>query len=237
MVYTWLNNIQFAILPGRCVCCRGASARNMDLCVACDAELSNPWPHCRHCGLPGASDTEFCGHCARGRFSFNCCIALAPYQQPIDSLITRFKYQRRMAAGKVLAQLLVRRLRQHYQHDDWPEALIPVPLHWRRQWQRGFNQAHYLAAVLSTELDIPLQASCLVRSKATPSQQGMDRRQRRQNLRHAFDVIEPPAHSHIALIDDVVTTGTTANLLCEQLLKQGATRVDVWCLARTPAPR
>jgi ComF family protein len=142
-----------------------------------------------------------------------------------------------MAAGKVLAQLLARRLRRHYQDDAWPETLIPVPLHWRRQWQRGFNQAHYLAAVLATELDIPLQAACLSRSVATPSQQGMNRRQRRQNLRHAFEVIEPPTHGHIALIDDVVTTGTTANLLCKQLLKQGATRVDVWCLARTSPPR
>jgi ComF family protein len=237
MVNAWLNTIQFMLLPGRCVLCRASSGRDNDLCTSCEAEISKPWPHCRHCGLPTTIDSEFCGHCSRQHFSFERCVALAPYQQPIDKLITNFKYQRRMAAGKVLALLLAHKLQQQYHQDNWPQVLIPVPLHWRRQWRRGFNQAHYLAAILAAELDIPLQASCLERRNATPSQQGMDRRQRRRNLQHAFNVIEPPAHGHIALIDDVVTTGTTSNLLCKQLLKCGATRIDVWCLARTPSPQ
>lgn len=236
MVNSWLNNIQFMLLPGRCILCRASSGRDSDLCSDCEAELSRPWPHCRHCGLPNTINSEFCGHCSREHFSFERCIALAPYQHPLDHLVTGLKYQRRMAAGKVLAQLLAHKVSQQYHQDDWPQVLIPVPLHWRRQWRRGFNQAHYLAAILAAQLELPLQARCLVRRDATHSQQGMDRRQRRRNLRHAFSVIEPPAHSHIALIDDVVTTGTTSNLLCKQLLKHGATRVDVWCLGRTPPP-
>lgn len=167
-------------------------------------------------------------------FSFNCCIALAIYQAPVDRLIQRFKYQRRMAIAKVLARLLAHRLRRHYQHNQRPEIVLPVPLHWRRQWRRGFNQAHFLAAQLSRELDIPMQPDCLQRSQATPPQQGMQRRQRLRNLSHAFNVMTTPRGRHIALVDDVVTTGATANLLSRLLLEHGAERVDVWCLARTP---
>ena len=234
MVYSWLNSVQFALLPGRCIVCRASSGRAMDLCTACEHTLIRQWPHCHHCGLPTPGDTEFCGHCVSQHFSFNCCIALAIYQAPVDRLIQRFKYQRRMAIAKVLARLLAHRLRRHYQHNQRPEIVLPVPLHWRRQWRRGFNQAHFLAAQLSRELDIPMQPDCLQRSQATPPQQGMQRRQRLRNLSHAFNVMTTPRGRHIALVDDVVTTGATANLLSRLLLEHGAERVDVWCLARTP---
>jgi ComF family protein len=139
-----------------------------------------------------------------------------------------------MAIAKVLAELLSHRLHKHYQHDPRPTLVLPVPLHWRRQWRRGFNQAHFLAAQLSRQLNIPLQSDCLARSHATQPQQGMQRRQRLRNLSHAFNVMASPRGRHIALVDDVVTTGATANLLSRMLLEHGAERVDVWCLARTP---
>lgn len=237
MVYSWLNNIQYRLLPGRCILCRGDSGRNMDICPPCEQTLCASWPHCRHCGLPGPTDTAFCGHCSTREQSFNCCIALAPYRQPLDGLITDFKYRRRLSSGVVLAQLLAQRLRNHYLHDSWPGALLPVPLHWRRQWRRGFNQAHFLAAALARELQLPLQANALQRGRHTPSQQGMNRKQRQKNLRGAFTLECAPAARHIALVDDVVTTGTTAGLISELLLDGGATRVDIWCLGRTPPPR
>lgn len=234
MVYSWLNNIQFALLPGRCILCRTSSGRAVDLCIACENTLTRPWPHCHHCGLPALGDTDFCGHCVGQHLSFNCCVALAIYQAPLDRLIPLFKYQRRMAIGKVLAALLARRLQKHYQHDQYPDIVMPVPLHWRRQWRRGFNQAHFLAAQLAWQLEIPLQPDCLVRKQATRPQQGMRRNQRLRNLRHAFTMMGAPRGRHIALVDDVVTTGATANLLSRMLLDHGAERVDVWCLARTP---
>lgn len=235
MVNTWLNNAQFWLLPGRCVVCSDSSGRNFDLCPACEAELAQPWPCCRHCGLPATANTEFCGYCVRERFSFTRCIALSPYQPPIDRLIARLKYQRHLSCGKVLGQLLARHLEQQYRDDSRPDTILPVPLHWARQWRRGFNQADYLAAILGSAMDIPLQRTSLARTRATHTQQGMNRRERQRNLRQVFDVARPLSGRHIALVDDVVTTGSTANLLSAALLKHGAERVDVWCLARTPA--
>ncbi len=234
MVYSWLKNVHYALLPGRCILCRASSGRPMDLCAACELSLSGRWPHCHHCGLPAPGDTEFCGSCLNQGFSFRYCIALAVYQHPVDRLIQLFKYQRRMAIGKVLAELLSHRLLQHYQREPRPDVVIPVPLHWRRQWRRGFNQAHFLAAKLARQLDIPLQSDCLARQQPTSPQQGMPRRQRLRNLRHAFNVAATPRGLHVALVDDVVTTGATADVLCRMLLEHGAEQVDVWCLARTP---
>lgn len=234
MVYTWLNNIQYAVLPGRCILCRASSHRQLDLCGACEVSLSRPWPHCHHCGLPTPGDTEFCGSCLNQRFYFRTCIALATYGHPVDILIQNFKYRRRLAIGKVLAHLLAQRLRKHYQRDTFPDVVVPVPLHWRRQWRRGFNQAHFLADRLGGQLGIQLQPHCLAREQPTPPQQGMPRDQRLRNLRHAFNVFAAPGGRHVALVDDVVTTGATTNLLCQMLLDHGAEQVDVWCLARTP---
>ncbi len=233
MVYSWLKNIQFNLLPGRCILCRASSGRQLDLCGACQAILTRPWPHCHHCGLPTPGDTEFCGSCLNQRFCFRYCVALAIYQHPLDKLIHDFKYRRRMAVGKVLAALLSQRLLQHYQREQRPDIVVPVPLHWRRQWGRGFNQAHFLAAHLAHHLHIPLQADCLTRQQPTPPQQGMHRKERLRNLRHAFNVVAAPRGPHIALVDDVVTTGATSNVLCRMLLDHGAQQVDVWCLART----
>ena len=234
MVYSWLKNIQFALLPGRCVLCRANSDRQLDLCAPCQAMLTRSWPQCHHCGLPTPGDTEFCGACVNQSFYFRHCIALAVYQHPLDKLIQNFKYQRQMAVGKVLAELLSQRLLQHYQRQQPPDIVVPVPLHWRRQWRRGFNQAHFLADSLAHHLHIPLQSDCLARQQPTSPQQGMHRNERLRNLRHAFNVVAAPRGRRIALVDDVVTTGATANLLSRMLIEHGAEQVDVWCLARTP---
>jgi ComF family protein len=234
MVYSWLKNIQYTLLPGCCVLCADSTERNIDLCTRCETTLSEPWARCQHCALPCPIDVAACGHCSTRAFHFNRCEALAPYQAPIDQLIGAFKHRRKLAPGKILAYLLAKRLTQRYRDDDWPDHLIPVPLHWRRQWRRGFNQSHYLATQLSSHLHIPVAENWLVRHRATPSQQGLNRRQRQANLQHAFLIKQRPTlSSHVALIDDVLTTGSTCNLLATLLLEQGVERVDVWCLART----
>lgn len=234
MVYTWLNNIQFALLPGQCVLCRAPSKRQRDLCLPCEEQLCSPWCRCQHCGLPTSIDASSCGQCAKRGFPFQYCIPLSLYRAPINQLITAIKYQRDLAAAAVLGQLLAQQLRYFYRDEPMPDVLIPVPLHWRRQWRRGFNQAHHLAAILGGQLALPVQGNCVIRARATPSQQGMNRQQRKRNLRRAFTIPRAPKGSHVALVDDVVTTGTTASLISALLLEHGATRVDVWCLARTP---
>lgn len=235
MVYSWLKNIQFALLPGRCIICEGNSRRQLDLCHRCQDLLCATWTRCQHCALPTPQDVDWCGHCTRRPFHFTRCIALAPYRQPIDRLISALKYHHHLAAGKVTASLLAEQIPAQYRGDTLPERLIPVPLHWRRQWRRGFNQAYYLAHRLQDRLDIPLQNHLVTRVRHTPRQTALDRSRRQKNLKKAFRIRHPVPGEHLALVDDVVTTGATANLLAALLLENGASRVDVWCLARTAA--
>ena len=235
MVYSWLKNVQFTLLPGRCVLCAENSGRQQDLCCDCEATLTRPWSRCQRCALPCAHEVSDCGQCSAADFRITRCEALAPYRFPIDQLIGAFKYQRQIAPGKALAGLLAAQLRRRYSGDDMPGCLIPVPLHWRRQWLRGFNQSHTIAMELHSRLDIPVADRILSRRRATPSQQQLDRKARQRNLKQAFSISRAPGEKHVALIDDVFTTGATCNQLAGLLLGCGVERVDAWCLARTAA--
>jgi len=114
-----------------------------------------------------------------------------------------------------------------------PECIIPVPLHKHRLHERGFNQALELARLIARQLKVPLNYSLCRREKATPFQSGLSARQRKQNLRNAFNVIQTPAYNHVAIFDDVVTTGSTVNELARQLKEEGVEIIEVWAIART----
>lgn len=221
------------LLPPRCLLCDEAGG-NGGLCRPCREDL--PWLDraCRHCALPLARDGELCGHCLSKPPSFDRCRAAFRYAPPVDHLIGQFKNQRRLPAGKLLARLLVERLRGS--GEPLPELIAAVPLHWRRQLRRGFNQAAFVAEKLATELHIPLTVLA-TRRQPTAKQQQLGRRERLRNLQAAF-LARPQlvAGRHVAIVDDVVTTGATAEALSRQLKEAGARRVEVWALARTPAP-
>jgi len=114
------------------------------------------------------------------------------------------------------------------------DLIVPVPLHWRRRWTRGFNQTELIADQLGAALSTPVAMRALRRTKATTAQQRLDARTRARNLRGAFTLHQPVAGLRVALVDDVVTTGATATELTKLLLKGGATTVELWALARTP---
>ncbi len=153
---------------------------------------------------------------------------IGDYQIPYPMLIPRLKY-----SGQILlAPLLARLLADHLDGREPPEAIIPVPLHWWRQWRRGFNQAEEIAQALGEFTDIPCDNTLLQRIKATPQQTTLSAGQRRRNLRGAFR-IRPHHYRHVALLDDVVTTGATAGQLSRLLHESGITKVEVWAICRT----
>jgi ComF family protein len=180
-----------------------------------------------------------CGQCATQPPAFERVLAPWAYDFPIDSLIARFKHQAKWPLGRLMGELLAQSLQHHFNEGlEPPDALVPVPLANRRLRQRGFNQASMLARWLSATLKIPCEEQLLRRVQDTPAQQALDARARRRNLRQAF-AITPDAvlgNRHLALVDDVLTTGATAQALARLLLDAGAARVDVYCLARTPKP-
>ncbi|KAF1068439.1 MAG: Amidophosphoribosyltransferase [Pseudomonas citronellolis] len=211
----------------------------MPLCSGCHADL--PWlgPQCQHCALPLPVEGLICGGCLQHPPRFDQVFAAWRYAFPVDSLITGFKHHARGPQGRLLGQLLARHLAQRLEATrQRPDILLPVPLAPRRQRQRGFNQAALLAHWIAQPLKLAVAERWLRRTLETPPQQGLDARARRRNLRQAFE-LAPECDvddRHVALVDDVLTTGATAEALARLLRRAGARRVDVYCLARTPAP-
>ena len=231
---TMLRRASYRLLPGRCLICGMASGQAVDLCSGCERELPQNQSCCPICALPIGAEIEtlaLCGQCQSNPPPFHSCLAPLRYEFPINLLINRFKHYGKFSAGALLAEFLLRNLNQQ---EELPELLIPVPLHWRRLWQRGFNQATWLANYLGRRLDIPVYHRALQRTRYTPQQQGQRRSQRLNNLKGAFHLKGDVSGKTIALVDDVVTTGSTINELSRMLMSGGARRVNVWCLARTP---
>ncbi|MDN4546509.1 ComF family protein [Pseudomonas sp. C32] len=232
-VYIWLKNKQ------RCLLCNEPAEDITPICMACETEL--PWlgDHCLTCALPLPAAGLTCGQCLQRPPAFERVIAPWTYSFPIDSLITRFKHNAKWPFGRLLAELVSQSLQHRFTDDlDRPDALIPVPLANRRLRKRGFNQAAMLARWLGTSLDIPVDERLLLRTQDTDAQQALNADARRKNLRNAF-AMAPDAvvkGQHLALVDDVLTTGATAQALARLLMEAGAARVDVYCLARTPKP-
>ena len=232
-VYNWLKNKQ------HCFLCDETADGALAICTSCEAEL--PWlgGHCQVCALPLPSHGLVCGACLKKPPSFSKVEVPWRYAFPIDSLITRFKHQARWPLGRLLGELLSQHLVHAFDEGlPRPDLLLPVPLASRRQRQRGFNQAAMLGQWLSTALQLPRQDAWLQRVLDTPAQQQLDAATRKRNLRKAFALASESAVAgrHIALVDDVLTTGATAESLARLLNKAGAARVDVYCLARTPKP-
>jgi ComF family protein len=219
---------------GPCLLCglAGAEPHAANLCAACAAGLPRIGHHCPHCGLPLPASHP-CGHCLLDPPPYLRCIAPLRYEAPVAQLIAHFKFSGQLACGRLLCDELLRRL--HREPDLGATLIVPVPLHWRRRWTRGFNQAEIIGDELSRALRIPLEVDLLARSRPTPPQQSLSARQRRHNLSAAFNLHGPvPAGQDVALVDDVVTTGATAAEIARLLLAAGVRSVQVWCLARTP---
>ena len=173
-----------------------------------------------------------CGSCQRHRPPYDRCIAALRYQGPVPSLVGAAKFRRRLNAARLLGQLLTDRVRDAA--GPLPQVLIPVPLHPRRLAERGYNQALEIARVPARELALPIGSRLCERVAATLPQAGLDERARRINIRGAFAVPGPWTWDHVAIVDDVVTTGSTVAELARVLRGAGVRRVDVWAPARTP---
>jgi ComF family protein len=228
------SRLQAWLLPWRCLLCGDAGSDGLDLCHACAAELPRNTTCCARCALPLASATAACGACQRKPPPWSAAWAPFRYGWPLDRLEARYKFGRDLAARRTLA-----RLWQGAPPPPGPPALIlPVPLHRARLRQRGYNQALELARPLGRALGVPVRHDALLRPRATAAQTELDAAGRRRNVRGAFALREgvalPP---HVALLDDVMTTGATLAECARVLRRAGVARVDVWALARAPSSR
>ena len=230
-----------ALFPQHCALCGLRSHRAVPLCLACEQEIPVNHTCCTRCAIPLPPTAEpqtgrVCGSCLQSPPAFDRVIAPWLYEEYFAHLIHRWKFQREQRLTTLLAALW----RQHAQLHAPIDALVPVPLHWRRQWQRGFNQAELLCREL--QAICPELSSCNVehrlirRQRATAAQSAMTARQRASNLHNAFTVLKPCDNLRVAVVDDVLTTGATATAVASARAAAGASYIEVGCLARTPTP-
>lgn len=229
MVNKCTRFIQSLLWPATCVLCGDCGHDGRDLCRACARELPRVGHACRCCGRELAGTPSICGACLRQPPPFQRTVAALRYGPPVDKLIQRLKFHGRLQYAALLGGLLAEAVAAHC--DSRPDCLLPVPLHPTRQRQRGFNQATELARPVSRQMGIPIDIDGCRRVRFTAPQSGLDRRARRGNLRGAFQVLTCPGN-HVAIIDDVMTTGSTVRVLAQALRRSGVARVEVWCAAR-----
>ncbi len=220
--------------PSHCLVCgeaggEASGAGRLALCPACSRSL--PWNRsaCLRCGLPLPLPADACGHCRRRPPPLTETRAVFRYETPLDRLLPRLKFHNDLAAGRLCGDLMASALAD----AERPDALIPLPLHASRLRDRGFDQALELARPLADALRLPLRDDALLRVRGTAPQSRLDAPARRRNLRRAFAVrphVALPAH--VALVDDVMTTGATLHAAADALLRAGVVRVDAWVCAR-----
>lgn len=223
-----------AFFPPYCRSCGEPGDHGLDLCAACREIL--PWntDGCPHCALPGSRGRS-CRPCATAAPAFEQAIIPLRYELPVEQWIHAFKFHGMLADGRLLGDLL-RGAVLRQAPDPLPEVLVPLPLHPRRLAERGFDQNRELARRLRlTPGGMPALRPLLRRVRPTPPQAGLERALRARNVHGAFRAVvrHGPPPRHVALLDDVVTTGATVRAAAAALRAAGVRRIDLWAIART----
>ena len=222
----------FALTARDCVLC-GATAKGAAqqmLCNPCNASLPlRPPEVCPQCGI-SSPKAMLCGDCLADPPAFDATLAVFTYRFPFDQLIQSFKYSANLALTDFFAARLVATL--HASQSTPVDVVIPLPLGRKRLSERGFNQAILIAQSVAQKLNLPLEATTLVRVRETLPQAGLPWKQRHANVKGAFTCNTDLGGRHVALLDDVMTTGATLNEAAKQLKKNGAARVTAWVMAR-----
>jgi ComF family protein len=237
LVYRAADALAGWALPPRCVLCGSRGRlRQLDLCATCAEDLPRASRACSRCGLPDTAGLSpvaaQCESCAAEPPPYDRLFAPFNYGFPLDGLIQALKYQAAMRNARVLGTLLGHEIQRLEPHGDI-DLLVPMPLHASRLVERGFNQSHEIALFTVDVLGREMSSGALRRVRATPSQVGLDRQARLQNVRGAFAAdTRAVSGRRIALLDDVVTTGSTVAAAAQALLVAGASGVVVWALAR-----
>ena len=219
------------IFPVCCCLCLRPIEQGPAICNPCLNDLpllSNP---CLGCALPLPTTNSICGQCMTDTYAFNYTHSAFEYTKPVDWLVHQLKFGRKLYIADLMACLMANNLAKR--GGSFPQILIPVPLSRWRLAKRGFNQATEIALGLTSKLGIPLNTRCYTRSRHTKPQSGLSAHARTRNLRAAFREIRPCKYRHVAIIDDVMTTGSTAQAMAQTLRESGVAVIEIWTFARS----
>ena len=247
-----------ALFPRTCLLCRAEVEPECLttglLCRSCQADLPLNQTACRCCAEPltGITDGQvlsggkysvdlLCSRCQKQSPAYERVIAPYLYRYPVSELIQQFKTRDHLLLNRLLADLLFAHLSELLGAGAIkpPDLILPVPTHWRTRLRRGFNPAACLADAVGRQLTLPVEMHLLRKQTLTQPQHDLNRAQRLKNLDQSFVLngSEQIKGRSVALVDDVVTTASTADVIAALLRDNGAHSVQVWALARTPYQR
>lgn len=217
-------------VPTPCRVCRQYHRHTYALCPDCIALIEPLGPSCHTCAAPlPQPEPTFCGACLVHPPALDRVYTAYRFSEPLRTLLHAFKYEAALYLSSFLTHLLL----QAKPLDATTECLIPIPLHHTRIRTRGFNHAAILAVQLNQLTHIPYALHACQKIRSTPAQADLNAKERRHNIHQAFQA-KPLPYQHVTLIDDLFTTGATANEVAKTLKQQaGVQRVDLWCCART----
>jgi ComF family protein len=236
IVHALLKPVLDYAVPKRCHGCGEILSSGGDFCGGCWANIkfiAPPW--CSACALPlpfDNAENNLCAACIRKRPRHDGIFAAVAYDDLSARIALKLKY-----GGKIgVADLIANQLQRHLMVEDNEAILVPVPLHWTRLWQRGYNQSVLIARSLAAPRNLVVLPDALQRIKKTPPLKGMSAVMRSRTVANAFKVnprIESKIRgANIILIDDVYTSGATADACVKQLKSAGARSVKIFCWAR-----
>ena len=220
------TQIERALPAQPCLLC-GASSRNGAWCAPCGAAMPYlSMPHCPLCALP-TFDGATCGRCLKRAPQFDRTVAVFAYAFPLDKMVQALKFHGQLTLVRLLAHKLAQRV------EIFPDYIVAMPLHPARLRERGFNQSLELARQVAQILEVPLLNNACQRVRDTPPQSALTWKERGKNMRKAFTCTEDLSGKHVAVVDDVMTSGASVNELARALRQSNAREVSVWVIART----
>lgn len=227
-ILNYCSSLRQQALPAQCLLC-AAPAAHANLCAGCRTELPLlPSDHCPVCAEPTLGGAT-CGACLADPPRFDRVLAPAAYAYPLDRLIQSFKYSGNLPVAPLLADLMLPRV----QAEPLPDVILPMPLSAERLHERGFNQSLEIARLIGARIGVGVNRTACVRVQHGPAQSALPFKRRADNIKGAFVCMADLTGLSVAVVDDVLTTGSTLNELARVLRKRGAARITGWVAART----
>lgn len=229
-----LKKISEHIIFHHCLFCDFVCNNQRCICDTCFSTLPHYQSGCIRCGLPLEENApqNCCGQCISTPPPFDRTFVLFDYAVPIPALIWKLKFHGDLSIAQFFGQCWIDWINRFYTSDTLPDFILPVPLHHQRLKERGFNQALEIAKLISKHFKIPIDNRTCVRIKNTQAQSTMPAHKRKDNVKNAFALSYSTSAKHVAILDDVMTTGNTVKEISHLLKKVGVEKIDLWCCAR-----
>lgn len=231
-----LGSLRQFLYPAGCLLCSGCtlSSKQRYLCAGCLADLQQNKHACVRCALPmnRHSPAQMCADCLKSPPKFETAFSAFVYAQPLEWIIQQLKFNQKLYCAPLLSSLMLDYLYRQASSASAADVIIPMPLHTRRLKERGFNQSQLLLEPIAAAMGMRIDNTSCRRVRDTAHQTGKTAKQRRSNIKGAFQFDNQQCYKHVIVFDDVITTGSTVNEIARVLKHSGVEKVEVWSLAR-----